>query len=141
MSKKANPSDRARNAAHRKRQHHFAADSTFAQVQPTRANLRDEIEQSIGSDRHDGRHLKNENEQRQQEHTAAQSGEADEGAYQKSDQDLECYCRHERRAVALIPKLMVLSPQPSVSIVSIHDGQMEGRRQMSSAISPVHLPR
>ena len=89
MAQKAYAEIRARSAAHRECQHYLALNRSFAQMNYACANLGDEIEQRVGSDRAHGRDTQPENEDRKQQNAAPDPCHSDEGPNSQTNQALD----------------------------------------------------
>ena len=59
-------------------------------MQPAGANLRNEIEERIGTNRQDWWHSEAEDQYGQQQNAAANSGHPDQSANYKADENLKC---------------------------------------------------
>ena len=88
MAQQAYPEYRSRNAAYGQCHNDFASNRSFAEVNPARTDLGDEVEESVRSDCHDRRYPEKKDQDRQQKHTAAHSGHTDQSTDHEADQDL-----------------------------------------------------
>jgi hypothetical protein len=88
MAQQAYPEDRSRNAAYGQCRNDFASNRSFADVNPARTDLGDEVEESVRSDGYDGRYPEKKYQDRQQKHTAAHPCHTDQGTDHEADLDL-----------------------------------------------------
>src|SRR5579863_2420689 len=88
MAQQAYAEYRSRNTAYGQCHNDFASNRSFAEVNPARTDLGDEVEESVRSDCHDGRYPEKKDQDRQQKHTAPHSCHADQGTNHEADQDL-----------------------------------------------------
>ena len=82
-----NSGDRSGNAAHRQRDYDFAAHRALAQVEQAGRDFGEEVEQGVGTDRHDRRISQAEDEHGEQQYAAPHTGQADEHAHDEANQN------------------------------------------------------
>src|SRR5580692_7313355 len=88
MAQQAHPEYRSRDAAYGQCHNDLASNRSFAEVNPARTDLGDEVEESVRSDGYDGRYSEKKDQDRQQKHTAAHSCHTDQSTDHEADQDL-----------------------------------------------------
>jgi len=96
--------DRAGNAADRKRNHDLAADGAFLKVQQASRDFREEVEERVGADGHDGLYLQAKNQNREQQNAAPHPAHADEDAHNKANQNFGRYQWHSGALFALLSR-------------------------------------
>src|SRR5271166_2876940 len=88
MAEQADPSNRSWHASRGQRQNDFFSNRSLVEMNPAGTDLGNEVEQGVRSDGQDRRHSQEENQDGQQEHTAAHSGHADQSTDHEADQSL-----------------------------------------------------
>src|SRR5258708_35185765 len=89
MGQQGDSANRAWDAADGQRDHDLAPYRAFFQMQESSRNLGEEVEQCIGSNGHDRRHFQTEDQYGEQQNAAPHTGQANENADDKANQDFD----------------------------------------------------
>src|ERR1700687_605421 len=89
-------SEGAGNAPCRKRKYDRATHRTLLEVHQAGRNLREEVKQRVGTDRHDRWHFQPEDQNREQQNAAPHAAHTDQHANHKANQNFGCEHRHKR---------------------------------------------
>ena len=79
--------DGARNTSHGERDHDLATHRAFLEMQQAGGDFREEIEQRVGTDRHDRGYPQAKDQNREQQNAAPHSGHSDEDTDDKANQN------------------------------------------------------